>query len=173
MNNYQKQREWSDKYLGQIKNIVGPLMLEESSFEIDTQQATDLVMVKGKNKDIACRVRKPGYFNNFKYEFTVRKKNKYGYNTELRKIINGYADWAFYGHVNKSDEIHAWYVIDLNVFRSNLISRPDFIKLHRKEQSNKLSGDTQFSAFDIRSFTKNILIATNIDIEFFEFEKAA
>jgi len=165
---YQSNREWSDKYLGQIKTIIGPHLLEESSFEIDTQQATDLVMINGKTKDIACRVRKPGYFDKYKYEFTIRSSNKYGNNTEFLKIIKGFADWAFYGHVDNSNKIHSWYLINLDVFRSDLIRRQGFVKLYTNDQTNG-PNDTQFKAFDIRSFSKNILIATNIQVDFFDY----
>ena len=54
----QRVLEWSDIFLPQIKKIVGPLLLEPASFELDASEATDLVVLKARDMRIGCRVRR-------------------------------------------------------------------------------------------------------------------
>ena len=44
---YQEDREWSDLFIPRIKELVGPHLLSISSFEEDTEQAADLVVLRG------------------------------------------------------------------------------------------------------------------------------
>ena len=97
---YSADRRWSDAFIPAIKQIVGPLLLEESSFEVDTQQAADLVVMNARDTTIACRVRRGGYADRYGYEFTIRAKRDTGAKTELEKIIDGFGDWMFYGHAH-------------------------------------------------------------------------
>jgi hypothetical protein len=146
--NYQDQRQWSDQYIGEIKKIVGPYLLEESSFEVDTKQAADLVVVNSKNITIACRVRKPGFLK-YANEFTIRSRYDSGCKTELQKITEGWGDWMFYGHAASSGlKIHVWTLIDLNAWRAAMIRHKD--KIRRGEKSN--NDGTYFAWFDIDSF---------------------
>lgn len=147
---YIENRAWSDQFIPQIKQIVGPFLLEESSFEVDTQQAADLVVMQGRNLTIACRVRRPGYFDKYPYDFTIRSRNN-GHSTELRKIVSGWGDLMFYGHATATGRICAWYLIDLNAFRAHMI-RNGFKNYIRFGETPNGDG-TWFYWFDVRSFT--------------------
>lgn len=114
---YLAQRTWSDKFVPQIKQIVGPRLLEVSSFEVDTRQATDLVVVRADSLMIACRIRKPSQWR-YNDEFTIRSRNN-GHKTEFKKIIEGWSDWMFYGHATPNDTIRAWLLLDLGAFRTH------------------------------------------------------
>jgi hypothetical protein len=59
MTAYRRDRAWSDAFIPAIKKIVGPYLLEPSSFEIDAQQATDLIVLLARDLRIAARVRLP------------------------------------------------------------------------------------------------------------------
>jgi hypothetical protein len=149
MGEYSFDRKWSDIMIPQIKRLVGPWLLEESSFENDAQQATDLMILNARDKRIAARVRRPGYADRYPYEFTIRSQRDSGSKTELEKIINGFGDWMFYGHASSDNLICRWWLIDLNSFRAGLIR--DKAKLKFERRSN---GDgTHFYAFDLRSFS--------------------
>ena len=153
---YDVDRRWSDAYIPAIKKIVGPLLLEESSFEVDTQQAADLVILNARDKTIACRVRRCGYADKYGYEFTIRAKRESGARTELEKIVDGFGDWMFYGHAaDDGMNVSRWMVISLAGLRAAIIrSQAKAIR-----QSN---GDgTHFVAFDVRELPDYCVVAAS------------
>lgn len=153
---YDNDRRWSDAYIPAIKKIVGPLLLEESSFEVDTQQAADLVVMNARDKTIACRVRRPGYADKYGHEFTIRAKRDTGAKTELEKIIDGFGDWMFYGHAHSDGmSVCRWMVISLPALRAAII-RKQAIAL------KKSNGDgTHFVAFDVRALPESCVISAS------------
>lgn len=161
---YTSQRRWSDQFIPAIKKIVGPHLLEESSFEVDTKQAADLVVVRAKNLTIAARIRRATYYQNrnFRYQFTIRSVNN-GYKTELQKITDGWGDWMLYGFAasdsDNETEIDHWRLLDLDVFRSSCIR-----KTYTVRRGDNGDG-TAFVAFDIPSFPSELVIATSEDID--------
>lgn len=160
-NTYRRQRRWSDQFIPAIKRIVGPCLLEESSFEVDTQQAADLVVVTAKNLTIAARIRRAKYYARYWNEFTIRSVNK-GHKTELQKITDGWGDWMFYGFAASDDddqsEIAHWRLLDLKVFRGCLIR-----ETQKGRQRNNEDG-TGFSFFQISSFPKDLIISSSDDM---------
>lgn len=160
MSAYDIDRQWSDKFIPAIKSIVGPLLLEPSPFDVDTKQATDLIVLNARDKMIAARVRRSGYADRYPYEFTIRAKRDSGARTELEKIVDGFADWMFYGHADGSTSgISRWMVINLAALRAALIRK----KAPYLKQSN---GDgTHFIAFDIRNLPQDCLIACNFAVQ--------
>lgn len=157
---YEVDRRWSDAFIPAIKKIVGPLLLEESSFEVDTKQAADLVILNARDKTIAARVRRTGYADRYPYEFTIRAKRDTGAKTELEKIVDGFGDWMFYGHADKNGvDVSRWMVIDLSGLRAALIRQ----KAPYQKQSN---GDgTHFIAFDIRKLPESCLISSSFCLD--------
>lgn len=160
--NYAEDREWSDSLIPTIKQIVGPLLLEESSFDVDTKQATDLILMRARDMMIAARVRRFGYAERYPWEFTIRSHRDNGTKTELQKIVEGFGDWMFYGHAGiMPGEIDRWFVIDLAKFRAGLIRNPstDGRGIWWGEKSN--NDGTHFCWFDVQKFPANILIKTS------------
>jgi hypothetical protein len=128
-----------------MKQIIGPHLLEISSFKVDTQQAADLVVLTSGNITIGCRLRRPGYFERYPNDITIRSARDSGAKTELSKIVDGWGTWIFYGHLDRDDIIHRWFIIDLTRFRAGLIRDQGRIGLQ-----NKKNGDgTHFVYFDI------------------------
>lgn len=150
MPDYAQDRTWSDQWIPLLKEKIGPFLLCESSFEQDTKYAADLIVLRGRDKDIACRVRrqKNGYASRFPNQFTIRYKRENGSRTELAKIIDGWGDWFFYGHEHQSD-IFPWWIIDLSAFRAHLIRNKDKIRYGKQQNPD---GVTHFIWFDITSF---------------------
>lgn len=171
MSGYVSDREWSDLMIPQIKQIVGPFLLEAASFDVDAKQATDLIVFTARDMRIAARVRRPGYADRYPYEFTIRCKRDSGAETELSKIVNGWGDWLFYGHANVTNWIERWWLIDLHAFRAGLIRSSmngTPIKYH-----DKSNGDgTHFKSFDLRSFPKVPLIIVGSSHELHKQEAA-
>lgn len=158
MGKYRDDREYADDFIPEIKRIVGPHLLSEADYVVDTQQASDLVVLNVSNMSIACRVRRPGYLDNFPWDFTIRSKRDSGADTELGKILDGWADWMFYGHAcgDGSKRFQRWFLIDLDIFRYDLI----FNERQIKSQAKSNEDGTYFVAYDVRSFEPEMMIAS-------------
>lgn len=181
MTDYAAQRAWSDRYIPEIKKIIGPLLLVEAPEQKDRKEATDLIILTARNLDIACRVRKPKYYEEYPFEFTIRKAALNGGKTEWDKIREGFGHWMFYGFAaDESDPKQgflAWYVIDLNILRATMIDfsawsltratpRPPrpFCSLDRTNGDN-----SALRGYDLRTFMRrDILIASSCDIPWIE-----
>lgn len=159
---YAEDRAWSDIYIPAIKRIVGPLLLEEASFEVDTKQAADLVVLKARNMMIAARVRRFGYAERYPWEFTIRAHRDSGAKTELQKILDGFGDWMFYGHAGQRiGEICRWFVVDLDRFRAG-VTRDSVAKGKEIWWGKKSNQDgTYFCWFDVRKFPEHILVGSS------------
>ncbi len=157
MPSYNKDRRWSDRFIPEIKRIVGPYLLEESSFEVDTQQASDLVVMRANGLTVACRVRRPEYYR-YRYDFTIRSMRDSGAETEQVKIYKGWADWMFYGHaVPECDAVESpgfrgWMLLNLNSYRFQMIAYRE--KIAKEHKGNR--DGTYFNVYDIRSFNLNL-----------------
>lgn len=158
--NYSANRQWSDQYIPAIKQIVGPLLLEEATFEVDTKEATDLIVLNARDKRIAARIRRAGYVNEYGFEFTLRSEVPSGCKTELQKVVDGFGDWMFYGHAERNDcpNILRWMVIDLHCLRAAMIRG----QCPGKKHGNK--DGTKFVAFDIRYLPIDVVISSSFNI---------
>jgi hypothetical protein len=166
---YDSDRAWSDRYIGAIRQIVGPLLLEPASFEVDTKQATDLVVLRARDHMIAARIRRSGYADRYPYEFTIRSHRDSGARTELEKLVDGWGDWFFYGHADADNQsLSRWMVIDLHSWRAALI-RDGMRNASELKWVKKSNFDgTHFVAFDVRSFpsTPQIVVSASHEIQF-------
>jgi len=153
MNDWQSDKAWSDRFIPEIRSIVGPCLLVPSSLEQDQTEAADLVILKAAAMTIACRVRRPGYLPRYKNEFTVRCHRTSGAKTELEKITEGWGDWMFYGHAGESEKyLELWWLLDLSAWRAHLIR--DKRQIKSGVTANR-DGRTKFSWFDITSFPQS------------------
>lgn len=119
MTDWKQAKVWSDRFLPEIKQIIGPLMLVEAPLEEDMKHNTDLMVLTAGHTRVACRVRTARYFPRYADEFTIRSGTKSGMRTELAKIIEGWGDLFFYGFSNVTETgFQAYVVIDLKKFRS-------------------------------------------------------
>lgn len=151
---YQSARAFSDRYIPTIQKIVGQHLLKPASFELDADEATDLIVMTARDIRIAARVRNDTYLDRYGYEFTIRSKVRSGVDTELDKVRRGMAQWMFYGFgAPDSDQIPHWWLIDLNAFCSALsgmgLGGP---RVQYGVQRNK--DGSEFHWFDLRSFPK-------------------
>lgn len=169
---YREDRAWSDKYIPTIKKIVAPHLLVEAPAFVDMKHATDLIVMKAKGIMLACRIRRPGYAEKYPYQFTLRVHRDNGVETEFVKIASGWADWMFYGHAISADStgISPWYLIDLNIFRRQLITE-ESRRMVRRERGMSYGHEsnhdgTHFVWFDLRYFAPSpcVLIASSRDV---------
>lgn len=161
MGAYSQDRDWSDLFIPQIKQIVGPRLLNVTPNDIDVSQAADLMVFTARDMRIAARVRRPGFSQRYLYEFTIRAERDSGAKTELAKIVDGWGDWFFYGHMDDDEKfVEYWWLIDLHAFRAALIrASMNGIRLRCGQKSN--NDGTHFKWFDLRSFPEHpsILVA--------------
>jgi hypothetical protein len=153
---YELDRSWSDRFIPAMRQIIGPHLLEPSSFDVDTKQATDLVVMRARDHMIACRVRRAGYETKYPFDFTVRSHRDSGAKTELEKLVDGWGDWMFYGHEDGHAGFSRWWLVDLHSWRAALIRDSVARKVGRNSGliwHQKSNGDgTHFVSFDLRSF---------------------
>ena len=118
MFDWQSDKRWSDRFLPEIKQILGQYLIIEPPIEEDTERNTDLTVLRLDPVRVACRIRKYPYYLDYPNEFTVRECRPSGATTELAKIIQGWGDYLFYGFADQAEEnLLAWRLIDLSEFR--------------------------------------------------------
>jgi hypothetical protein len=116
---WQSDKKWSDRFIPEIKRILGEHLIGTATDEEDQQQNTDLITLRMPgNVRFACRVRKHAYLERYADEFTLRCHRPSGRITEIDKLLGGWGDYLFYGFAS-ADEQHlaAWFIGDLAVFR--------------------------------------------------------
>lgn len=154
---YEDSRKFSDRKLPEVQKIIAPYLFQAAPFFEDTQQATDLMILTAKDKRIAVRIRRNGYAMRYPYQFTIRAfaNNR---KTEIHKIRDGFGDYFFYGHSanDSTSAIGKWMLIDLDTFRDEEKS----LKPHQVENRDGTMG----YAYDVRWFSKKILIGSNFTV---------
>lgn len=157
---YRSDRQWSDAYLPAVRQIIGPMLLIPAPMERDVSEATDLIVLKARDMTIGVRIRREGYGARYPGQFTIRAKRDNGMKTELRKIIEGWGDWLFYGHASGPEAVNPWVLVDLHMLRALFIGNPKY--LHEPDDvssGNKYNGDgTHFMWFDINHLPKEIIV---------------
>lgn len=160
MKDWQEDKRASDVYLDEIKQILGLYLIGEPPIEEDQQRNTDLIVLKMDAMRIACRVRTNYYLHarNYRDEFTIRSKRPSGMKTELRKILEGWGDYMFYGFGDESGETLAyWNLFDLKVFRGRFLSM-----VHKQIVPKDIPNEDEssfFKAFLIKDFPACFVIA--------------
>jgi hypothetical protein len=161
---YREDRDVSDRMIPQIKTIVGPYLLEVAPLELDANEATDLIVFRARDMRIAARIRRYGYAERYPFDITLRCRRDSGAKTELAKIVEGWGDWFFYGHLDSTDlKIILWWLVDLHAFRAALI-RENMNRHPRLRSGDRSNQDgTHFKWFDLRTFPPDppILIASS------------
>ena len=147
---WQADKRWSDKFLPEIKSILGTHLIAEPPVEEDQERNTDLMVLRMDAIRVGCRIRRADkYFAKYAKEFTIRTARPKGTKTELAKIIEGWGDYFFYGFGDdKTGKLVRWGLGDLRVFR--LLFNSQIVKNNGRlpgiEKSNR-DGSSDFRAF--------------------------
>lgn len=163
---WEKDKRWSDKFLPNIKQILGLYLIGEPAKEEDQERNTDLIVLKMEAVRIACRIRKNSYLSNYGNEITIRCSRPSENKTELTKIVEGWGNYFFYGFSNKKEnDLSAWVLGDLNIFR--LWFNRQIVKnrgrLPGKEKHN-LDNSSNFLVFNIYDIPNNFIIAKSTEV---------
>ena len=117
-NGWKTDKRWSDKFLPEIKSILGLHLIGEPPIEEDAERNTDLMVLRMEAVRIGCRIRRNQYLKRYGDGFTIRAGRPSGTKTELAKIIEGWGNYFFYGFCDLDEKgLEAWTLSDLNVFR--------------------------------------------------------
>ena len=157
MNGWQLDKRWSDKFLPEIKAILGVYLIDEPPIEEDRERNTDLMVLRMDAVRIACRVRKEKYLASYGDEFTIRAGRPSGYKTELAKIIEGWGNYFFYGFANEN-ELVQWKLADLNVFR-RWYNTELFYGRHPGIKRNNRDNSSYFIAFKWCELPSDFIVA--------------
>lgn len=158
--NWETDKKWSDRFLPEIKKILGLHLIGEPPMEEDCERNTDLMVLKMDPVRIACRIRKCKYYDKYPNDITIRCSRPSGTKTELAKIIEGWGDYFFYGFCDSGEcFLIDWRLCDLKAFRlwfngyivKNKGTIPGVLK-------NNGDGSSDFRAFDSTKI-KNFIIA--------------
>lgn len=118
MSLWQEDKRWSDRFLHEIKGIIGQAFIVEPLQEEDAEHNTDLIVLKFDSIRVACRIRKHQYLLKYSDEFTIRFGRPSRAKTELAKIIEGWGDYLFYGFSDEAEtKLAKWTIINLDSFR--------------------------------------------------------
>lgn len=162
MKDWERDKQWSDQFLPEIKRIVGSYLVQEASVEEDRSCNTDLIVLRAGDIRIGCRVRryaefsKPGY----REQFTVRFERPRRV-TEYAKIMDGWGDYFFYGFAGPSNaSLCFWSLCDLDVFRRVV---QDQMRLNGghvpyKYKKSNHDGSSSFCVFQFWTFPKSFVL---------------
>jgi hypothetical protein len=123
---WKDDKRWSDVFMPEIKSILGMHLLGEAPHEEDATRATDLIVLKMEAVRIAVRMRKKSYGINpmYREEFTIRSERGSGTKTELRKVMEGFGDFLFYGFEHQEGgRLGRWTIVDLAIFRGSMFEK--------------------------------------------------
>ena len=161
---WQADKRWSDRFLTEIKGILGTHLIAESPVKEDQERNTDLIVLRMDAIRIGCRVRRADkYFAKYANEFTIRTSRPKGTKTELAKLIEGWGDYFFYGFGDdKTGKLVRWGLGDLRVFR--LWFNSEIVKNNGElpgiEQTNR-DNSSNFRAFSWTELPASFCIATS------------
>ena len=157
MKEWTQDKKWSDRFLPEIKRIIGEHLIAEPPVEEDSDRNTDLMVLRLDAIRIACRIRNNKYLADFGDEFTIRSGRPSGVKTELTKIIEGWGNYFFYGFSDENDEkLSKWILCDLNAFRvylfRNLVKNKGEFPGVAKENIDNSSSFKSFKYREIPGF---------------------
>ncbi|MEM3828369.1 MAG: hypothetical protein QXP36_04020 [Conexivisphaerales archaeon] len=151
MTDFQKRRQWSDKYVSQIKQILAQYLFFTNEEE-DIHHNADLLVDASR---IMLRVRQYKFYLNHPFDFTIRTNSKQI--SELSKILEGFGDYMFYGFTNEDESaIYKWWIGDMDVFRRWYNAGGAKFDLYH----NQISGE-DFAVFNIFDLPDDFIIGTN------------
>ncbi len=158
---WRADKAWADIYMDAVRAIVGPRLLVDAPLDRDQREATDLIVLRARDMTIGVRMRRPGYAGRYPGQFTIRAHRDSGAETELRKIVNGWGDWLFYGHAGENAEIPEWLLVDLHALRAAFIRRPELLhKPDNQVTGVRSNGDgTHFYWFNALALPPDCLVA--------------
>jgi len=131
MSDFAHQYAWQEQYINEVVRLIAPYLITVGRPEVDKNEAGDLELAFPRNGTVSVRLRKPDKAR-FVGDVTIRSRSANGGRTEISKIIDGFGDYFFYGHVSDEGRIWFWHLLNLNAVRAafqrhgnKLLKRPE------------------------------------------------
>jgi len=165
MTDWQDRKRWSDRFLTEIKGILGVHLIGEPPMEEDAERNTDLMVLRMDAVRIGVRIRSNKYLGEYGDEFTIRAGLRSGVKTELTKIIEGWGDFFFYGFCDGGQtRLVRWTLADMKVFRRS------YMRMLAKSDANVIpgipkdntDGGSSFAAFRWGEFPPEFIVARSV-----------
>lgn len=148
MKGWEQDKKRADVFMPTIKQILGRLFIGEAPVREDQEQATDLMVFTIPPLTVACRMRNLFYLERYPNDITIRYSRPSGVKTEYDKIVDGWADFFFYGFGDfETGKIHAYKVLTLKALRATFIRDRN---LRYVIKPNK-DGSSQLMCLDVTS----------------------
>lgn len=159
---WKKDKKFSDRFLVEIKRILGEHLLGENTEE-DIFHNSDLVVLGLRDIRVGCRVRRYKYFEEYGHQFTIRRGRPSGRKSELAKIIEGWGDYFLYGFgCELEKQLFYWTLCDLNVFRlwhGRTSTQLPFGRMPGDDRKANHDGSSNFIAYNFTSLPDEFIIA--------------
>ena len=164
---WRHDKRWSDRFIPEIKRILGEQLIEVANDTEDQQHNTDLISLRlPGDVRFACRIRKHGYLANYADEFTLRCSRPSGRDTEIDKLLAGWGDYLFYGFADEAEQaLAAWFIGDLNVFREWISWHFPAKGYWPGELKENFDGSSKFMAFDVNEVRRDFVVARKVATE--------
>lgn len=144
---YEKRREKADIYVPQQRQIATGMLIEKNLISVVFTPPTyreDAVngvddYIDIERMKVAYRVRVASYADYWREGFTLRTSKKYGYPSELEKVMSqdaSYADWMLYSLADEHEpgRLAASVLIDLKSVGAQLVAHPEILRdAHRTD----------------------------------------
>ena len=160
---WKNDKKWSDKFICKITPILGSNFIAEPPIEEDRDRNTDLIVLTMNPIRFGCRIRKNYYYNYYSNEFTIRADRPSGNETEIKKIMNGWGDYFFYGFANEDEtDLEDWFIGDLNVLRKWLKKEKKQGRIKKKDWNIKknIDGSSEFLVLNKSELPHNFIFAS-------------
>lgn len=144
---YEKRREKADIYIPVQRQIATGLLIQKNLISVVFTPPTyreDAVngvddYIDIERMKVAYRVRNFEAYEYWRWGFTLRTSKKYGYPSELEKVMAqeaSYADWLLYSLADPHEEgqLAASVLIDLKSVGAQLVAHPEILaEAHRTD----------------------------------------
>lgn len=158
MNDWRADKKWSDRFLKEIKAILGVHLIGEPPKEEDAERNTDLMVLGMGAVRIGCRIRQAKFASLYHDEFTIRSSRPSGAKTELQKLAEGWGDYFFYGFSDhQGRKLSRWTLADMRVFRRHF----EAVSFLSKSNLDRSSG---FAAFKWLDFPDDFIVGQSAPI---------
>lgn len=162
INNVLEDWVWSDDHMQTVKAICGVHLIGTAALDEDQAHNTDLQVLAVRGLRIAVRVRRIDYARHTG-QFTLRCIRPRGAKTELRKVLEGWGDFVFYGFEGAGlGGIGGWILGDLEVFRMWWAADLP----HQYEVKFNADGSSAFAIFRLQDLPPEFLVASGHGLDF-------
>ena len=151
MQDWELDKLLTDRAMPHVQAALGCLLFKAGNAVEDTKEATDLRILNAQDQRVAVRLRSDRYRDKYGGEITLRYDRPSGTQSEVEKIMMGFAQWFFYGFIDDSGRLIQYTIINLNGVRLFLWEAKNLVETFCIRNADNSS---TFLAIPIENFPK-------------------